>query len=269
MTQRRIDRGSSVPFYEQLAAIIVEAVDEGRWRPGDLIPSEAELTSTYQISRTVIRNALALLGNQGRIRRIKGKGTRVLEPILWDGSPELAGPYEALVASYRLLTVVENRLIPGAHTSRAKLGIDNSVPILQVVAVSERSDRPGVAATLSRFDVAGDATPALARLAQDGKTPRFRLGGPAVPAQLATEYGLQLSDSPTTLSIGRCTAAEAALLKVSKAATPFCYDWVTYDVGGRIVISGRSLSANNPLLRFVVRHRAISGSPAAPSTARS
>jgi DNA-binding GntR family transcriptional regulator len=268
MTRRRIDRDSSIPYYEQLAEIIIEAIDEGRWRPGDLIPSEAELTSTYRISRTVIRSALALLSNHGRIRRIKGKGTRVLEPILWDGSPELSGPYAALVASYRLVAVVECRLIAGAHASRGKLGIEDSVPILHVVVISERSDRPGVAATLSSFDIACDASPALARLTQEGKTPQFRLGGPPVPAQLATQHGLQLSDSPTTLSIGRRTASEAALLKVSRAATTFCYDWVTYDVSGRIVITGRSISADNPRLRFVVHHKA-SGAPATSSTARS
>jgi DNA-binding GntR family transcriptional regulator len=252
--ERRIDRDSSVSFYEQLAEIIVESIDEGRWRPGDLIPSEAELTATYQISRTVIRSALALLSNQGRVRRIKGKGTRVLEPILWGGSPELSGPYETLVASYRLLAVVENRLISGAHASRGKLGIEDSVLILHVVVISERSDRPGVPATLSRFDFAGDASPALASLVADAKTPQFRLGGPPVPAQLAIKFGLKLSDSPTTLSIGKCTASEAALLTVSKAATAFCYDWVTYDVNGRIVITGRSLWADNPRLRFVVHH---------------
>src|SRR4030088_541729 len=113
MTTRRIVRTSPVPYYAQLMEIIAEAIDEGRWRPGDLIPSEAELTAKYKISRTVIRKALDLLGNQGRIKRIKGKGTVVVEPLLWYGSPELIGPYDALAASYTLQAVVENRLYHG------------------------------------------------------------------------------------------------------------------------------------------------------------
>jgi GntR family transcriptional regulator len=260
MTNRRIVRHSAVPYYAQLMEIILEAIDEGRWRPGDLIPSEKELTATYKISRTVIRDALDLLSNQGRVRRIKGKGTMVVEPALWYGSPELTGPYDALAASYRLQEVIENRLQNGDDALRAKLAVAPSAPLLRIVVVSERSDRPGAAATLSCFDVAGDASPDLKRLTEGGLTPQFHVGGLAVPVQLATDFGLQLSDSPTSLSIAKCTSSEARLLQVPKGATVFCFEWVTYDVGGRIIVSGRSLSADNPRLRFVVRHTPITKS---------
>jgi GntR family transcriptional regulator len=257
MSNRRIVRDSPIPYYAQLMEIILEAIDEGRWRPGDLIPSEAELTATYQISRTVIRDALDLLGNQGRIRRIKGKGTMVVEPVLWYGSPELTGPYEALAASYRLLEVVENRLHGGDDALRARLAVASSANLLRIVVTSERSDRPGAIATLSSFDVAGDASPALKGLTESGLTPQFHVGGLAVPVQLATDFGLQLSDSPTTLSIAKCTVSEARLLEVSKGAIVFCFEWETYDVAGRVIVSGRSLSADNARLRFVVRHKAV------------
>ena len=142
----RIHRSSSVPYYAQLRAIILAAIDDGDWRVGELIPSEAELTSTFGISRTVIRKALDLLTIEGRIRRIKGKGTVVVEPSLWDTSPELTGPYGALAESYRIQAVIENRLLG-----------EPTLPNLCVLVISERASRPGVAATLSRFDVAGDA----------------------------------------------------------------------------------------------------------------
>jgi GntR family transcriptional regulator len=257
MTRRRIVRNSPVPYYAQLMKIIVEAIDEGRWRPGDLIPSEAELTAKYKISRTVIRKALDLLSNQGRVRRIKGKGSIVVEPVLWYGSPALTGPYDAIAASYKLREVIENRLQTGDDALRAKLGVAPSASLLRIVVLSERSDRPGVAATLSCFDVAGDASPSLARLTQDGSTPEFHVGGLAVPVQLATDFGIQLRESPTTLSVARCTASEARLLQVRRGVTVFCFEWVTYDVAGRVIVSGRSLSADNPRLRFVVRHDPI------------
>jgi DNA-binding GntR family transcriptional regulator len=257
MTRRGILRNSPVPYYTQLMEIIVEAIDGGRWRPGDLIPSEAELTAKYRISRTVIRKALDLLSNQGRIKRVKGKGSVVVEPLLWYGSPELTGPYDALAASYTLQAVIENRLYHGDDGLRAKLGVSPSASLLRIVVMSERSDRPGVAATLSSFDVAGDASEALARLTQDGSTPQFHVGGLAVPVQLATDFGLRLSDSPTTLSMATCSASEAHLLQVRSGTTVFCFEWVTYDALGRVIVSGRSLSADNPRLRFVVRHTPI------------
>jgi DNA-binding GntR family transcriptional regulator len=261
MTRRRIIRDSPIPYYAQLVEIIVEAIDEGRWRAGDLIPSEAELIAKYKISRTVIRNALDLLSNQGRVRRIKGKGSMVMEPLLWYGSPALAGPYEALAASYTLREVVDNRLHRGDDALRARLGVAPSASLLRIVVMSERSDRPGVAATLSSFDVAGDASPALEQLTKDGSTPQFHVGGLAVPVQLATDFGLQLSDSPTTLSVASCTASEARLLRVRRGVKVFCFEWVTYDAAGRVIVSGRSLSADNPRLRFVVRHSPITQAP--------
>jgi GntR family transcriptional regulator len=261
MTRRRIAWDSSVPYYAQLRDIIAAAIDEGRWLPGELIPSEAELTATYQVSRTVIRKALDLLTGEDRVRRIKGKGTLVLERFLWTTSPELSGPYDALAATYRIQTVIENRLIEDDGHSRERLALDRSVPILRVTVISERSDQPGVAATLSSFNVAGNSSPALAQLIQDGKTPTFRLGGPPIPVQLATQFGLRLSHSPTTLSATTCSEAEAAHLGVDPSLCVFCFEWVTHDMSQRVVITGRSLAANRPRLRFIVRHTPIARQP--------
>jgi GntR family transcriptional regulator len=259
MARRRIVRASSAPYYVQLEDILTAAIDAGRWRPGELLPSEAELTATYQISRTVIRKALDQLTQRGLVRRIKGKGTLVVERFRSDTSPELAGPYDALAATFRLHSVIENRLVEEAEDVRRTLGLDRAVPILHVVVISERSDRPGVPATLSSFDVAGDASPALAQFVLGGKTPRFRLAGPPVPVQLAQQFGLRLGHSPTTLSATHCTKSEAALLQIASTASIFCFEWVTFDVRGRAVITGRSLSEESHRLRFVVRHSDLAG----------
>jgi DNA-binding GntR family transcriptional regulator len=261
MSRRQIVKNGPVPFYAQLRDILAAEIDEGSWRPGELLPSEAELTSSYQISRTVIRKALDALSNQGRITRIKGKGTVVVDPFLWRTSPELSGSYDALASTYQVQTVLENRLGQEFGESRAKLGIDPSVPILHVVVISERPSQPGVGATLSSFDIAGDASPALARLVRDGKTPRFRRGGSAIPVQLVAGFGLELSHSPTTVNAVTCDKAEAALLGAQPTNSVLCFEWVTYDRRGRAVIAGRSLSRGGSRLHFVVRHTVLRGRP--------
>lgn len=91
--ERPIDRSSPMPFYHQLQEILKEDLENGRWKPGDLIPSEGELASTYQVSRTVIRKSLDILEGDGRVIRVKGKGTLVAalkfqyetaaDPSLW------------------------------------------------------------------------------------------------------------------------------------------------------------------------------------------
>nr|HET6902273.1 GntR family transcriptional regulator [Ktedonobacteraceae bacterium] len=46
-----IFRKSPVPRYFQLKEIMRGKIRDGEWKPGDLIPSERELSEQYKISR--------------------------------------------------------------------------------------------------------------------------------------------------------------------------------------------------------------------------
>jgi GntR family transcriptional regulator len=80
-----IDRASPVPFYFQLAETLEEEIVSGRWEPGTRIASENELCAHYGLSRTTVRQALARLGQEGLVRRDRGRGTYVAEsrPRSW------------------------------------------------------------------------------------------------------------------------------------------------------------------------------------------
>lgn len=80
--EKGIDKTSPVPYYYQLEQLLREKIDNGRWKPGDNLPSEAELCSTYAVSRTVVRQALNKLCQDGIIYKEKGKGTFVAKPKL-------------------------------------------------------------------------------------------------------------------------------------------------------------------------------------------
>lgn len=72
-----IDRESPIPLYYQLKQLLLEKLDSGEWKPGDLVPSEQELQDTYGLSRTTVRQALAELTFEGRFSRHRGQGTFV------------------------------------------------------------------------------------------------------------------------------------------------------------------------------------------------
>jgi GntR family transcriptional regulator len=76
----QIDRRSPVPYFFQLKSLIVEELDHGRWLPGDRIPSEPQLCDIFGVSRATVRQALAELEREGRLRKEKGRGTFVREP---------------------------------------------------------------------------------------------------------------------------------------------------------------------------------------------
>ena len=76
-----IDRRSPVPFFFQLKRLIGDELDRGRWEPGDRIPSEPELCKQFGVSRATVRQALAELEREGRLRKERGRGTSSRSPL--------------------------------------------------------------------------------------------------------------------------------------------------------------------------------------------
>ncbi|HZH62575.1 MAG TPA: GntR family transcriptional regulator [Metabacillus sp.] len=72
-----IDKHSPLPLYYQLEEQIKKSIESEELRPGDALPSERELSETYQISRMTVRQAITNLVNKGYLFREKGKGTFV------------------------------------------------------------------------------------------------------------------------------------------------------------------------------------------------
>ncbi|WP_322150873.1 GntR family transcriptional regulator [Paratractidigestivibacter sp.] len=64
------------PLYDQLVDILRDRIDT-EMEPGDLLPSERELSERYGLSRTTVRLALKELETLGLITRRHGKGTFV------------------------------------------------------------------------------------------------------------------------------------------------------------------------------------------------
>jgi GntR family transcriptional regulator len=75
-----IDKNTPVPMYYQLKTIILKAIRDQKLKPGDMIPTEAEFSQMFDISRTTIRQALSELVMEGYLYRIKSKGTFVAQP---------------------------------------------------------------------------------------------------------------------------------------------------------------------------------------------
>jgi GntR family transcriptional regulator of arabinose operon len=70
----------------QLMTYFRERILDGRLSVGTRLPTDDELADLYQISRDTVRQALALLANEGLIERVQGRGTFVIHPRS-NGSP--------------------------------------------------------------------------------------------------------------------------------------------------------------------------------------
>ena len=62
------------------SSILFEKIQNKLYREGDIIPTEAELQETYQISRSTVRQAIAELVQEGWLDRRTSKGTFVTYP---------------------------------------------------------------------------------------------------------------------------------------------------------------------------------------------
>jgi GntR family transcriptional regulator len=68
---------TKTPLWQRLADDLRERIESGELAPGDLLPSEAELTTAYDASRPTARRAVAALRAVGLVQTEHGRGTRV------------------------------------------------------------------------------------------------------------------------------------------------------------------------------------------------
>jgi GntR family transcriptional regulator len=65
------------PLYQQIKALILQSLQAGEWKPGDLIPSEVELAARFKVSQGTVRKAIDELAADNLLLRRQGKGTFV------------------------------------------------------------------------------------------------------------------------------------------------------------------------------------------------
>lgn len=75
-----VDRSSPLPLYIQLEAAMLEHIRTQKLRPGDRLPTEAEIAATYAVSRATIRQSLNRLVTDGHVERLQGLGSFVAKP---------------------------------------------------------------------------------------------------------------------------------------------------------------------------------------------
>lgn len=75
-----LQRDAHVPLYVQIRNLIVEQIESGRLVAEDQLPSEPELVAQFNVGRPTVRQALALLRQEGWVVTRKGAGTFVTSP---------------------------------------------------------------------------------------------------------------------------------------------------------------------------------------------
>lgn len=65
------------PLYRQIKTLLLQSLETGEWRPGEAIPSEADLAARFGVSQGTVRKAIDEMATDNLVIRRQGKGTFV------------------------------------------------------------------------------------------------------------------------------------------------------------------------------------------------
>jgi DNA-binding GntR family transcriptional regulator len=205
-----LDRSSFVPLYYQLQELVKEQIESGTWRPGDRLPSEPELARRYAVSRVVVRQALAILQDDGQIVRVQGRGTFVAEPKL----DARAGGLARLLATPRppdvTIDVLEAGTPPVEPSIRGGLRVGDRERVLRLTTALSVRGIP-LAITYSFF-----------RAADVGWLEDAVGVGRPLPRELVlADHGIELTGSSLSIETSQCGQFEADFFGVPHRSAVF------------------------------------------------
>lgn len=137
-----IDRESFEPAYNQLANILRRKIATGAYRPGDRLPSEAELCSQYQVSTITSRRAIKMLVTQDIVTAIQGRGTFVKPPKLGEATFDLQGLQDIFADEKTTVQILEAVTLPADTKAALKLGVPERTRVIYIRRLIQQDNLP-------------------------------------------------------------------------------------------------------------------------------
>ena len=124
---------------DRLASLLAQQIDSGALLPGDRLPTEAQLSQTHGVSRSVVREALHQLRLRGLLRSRQGSGAFVEPPAL----------NQPLAFDSRVL----DSMASVVHVVEVRRALEGEIAALAAERASALQIR-GLRAALTRLDAA-------------------------------------------------------------------------------------------------------------------
>lgn len=200
-----IDRSKHIPAYYQIEEFIQERIEHSDWPPDTQIPTEKEICELFDVSRSVVRQAIGDLVSQGLLHRTPGKGTFVAKPKIAEGLIQsLTGFYEDMTG--RGMTphteVLEQEVIPAPGKIARLLQIKNGQDVHRIVRLRgvAGEEKLSLSTTFIPYELAPD-------LIHEDLTQKSLY-------ELLTSYGLKIQYADRIIEAGKASREDASLLGV-------------------------------------------------------
>ncbi len=236
------------PKYATIAADLEAKIKDGEYRPGQALPGQRELSAAYGVTLMTLRQALALLTDQGLVAQHPGRGTFVTSPKAAYSMGSLRSLSDDLRAQgHTVETVVLARdggALPGWAADR--LGLPAGAPGLRIERL-RRLGRTPVIHQVSWVPRAVAGSLAGADLTVTSLYDALVGGGTAV-VSAEERLGPALLDEPV-----------AALLERPPGVPVFRSDRTTFGAGGAPVLVDRATILGDLVeIRTVRARRSVS-----------
>lgn len=225
---------SPVPYYFQLSSYIEQKIKARRLLPGQLMPSEQEICDKLGVSRTVVRQALAYLQQNGFITKQSGKRSAISYPKYNGGLMQnLRGFYEDAVSKGQKPTtrVLELKVVPARDELAEALKLSEGEPVIMLNRLRFLDGEPEVL---------------VVTYIPEAKCPnlvREDLTNQSLYELLARKYGLVISQGHRTVEAIALDRADAKLLGLRPRSPAL------------LLKSIGQLEDGTPLEYFVAKHR--------------
>ncbi len=227
-----VDAPTFSPLYRQIKDLMIQALEAGEWRPGQLIPSEQELAARFSVSQGTVRKAIDELAADNLLVRKQGKGTyvashhdpralfRFLRLVPLGG--DLAHPESVPLECWRAKAGLE---------AARMLGIRQGDPIIIVRRILRFAGDPVV---VDEIYLSGEIFQGLTlEMLQDWRGSIYSL--------FETRFGLRMIRAQERLRAVAADRGTAEILKVKEGKPLLSVERVTYTYGDKPVEWRRGL----------------------------
>lgn len=150
----------------QIAAELEAEILSGQLPSGERLPSEEKLCNRFEVSRTVIREAIQQLRGRGMLRTQKGSGTFIADPSL-ESLGSAVATYSVLAEDADFLDLIDFRILVETECARLAATRAGERTLRQLRATLEQMEEArGSRQRFSKADISFHTT--IARASGNG-----------------------------------------------------------------------------------------------------
>jgi len=220
------------PLYRQIKSLMLQALEEGEWHPGEIIPSETELAVRFNVSQGTVRKAVDEMAAENLLVRRQGKGTFVAshdDPRAFFRFLRLAAVHGE-IGPARSIPLECWRAKAGQEAARV-FGIKLADPIIIVRRLLEFSGKPVV---LDEIYLPGDTFSGLT-------LDELKASQGSLYSLFESRFGVRMVRAQERLRAVAADRTSAEILQVAEGSPLLSVERISFSYGDRPVEWRRGL----------------------------